>query len=213
MLSLPIGSQHFRDCAGVSRRHVLRVGATGLIGGLTLPRILELETKAATLTQAKAKSCIFLFLHGGPPHQDMWDPKPEAPEEYRGPFKAISTNVPGTFVTDQLPLCSKIADKFTIIRSHSHHINGHATGYHMVLTGRPPVFADGDIAFPSNGHFPSIGSIVSRELGNLGPLPSYVNLPHAADDRCTMVHATPRCRPVKKLRCCFSVLNVPRSMF
>src|SRR5690554_5359335 len=67
------------NCDGVSRRHALRLGSCGLIAGLTLPRIMELEAKAALAAAPRAKSCIFLFLEGGPPHQDMWDPKPQAP--------------------------------------------------------------------------------------------------------------------------------------
>ncbi|MEO1982707.1 MAG: DUF1501 domain-containing protein, partial [Fuerstiella sp.] len=85
---------------------------------MTLPRLLELQAKAASPNGARAKSCIFLFLEGGPPHQDMWDPKPEAPPEIRGPFQAIRTNVPEVFVSDQLPLCAQMADKYTILRSH-----------------------------------------------------------------------------------------------
>ena len=178
MLNLKLSKNAVSSCDGLSRRHALRVGATGLIGGLTLPRLLELQAKAAGPRKATAKSCIFLFLEGGPPHQDMWDPKPEAPYEIRGPFPPISTNVPGTIVTDQLPLCAKIADKYTIVRSHSHRDNGHSTGYHYVMTGRKPSFADGDNPVPNNEFYPSIGSVVSRELGQQGALPPYINLPH-----------------------------------
>ncbi|MDA0588276.1 MAG: DUF1501 domain-containing protein [Planctomycetota bacterium] len=178
MLKLKLDRNAVTNCDGLSRRHALRVGATGLIGGLTLPRLLELQAKAAGSRKATAKSCIFLFLEGGPPHQDMWDPKPEAPYEIRGPFPPISTNVPGTIVTDQLPLCAKIADKYTIVRSHSHRDNGHSTGYHYVMTGRKPSFADGDNPVPNNEFYPSIGSVVSRELGQQGALPPYINLPH-----------------------------------
>ncbi|MBT5019923.1 MAG: DUF1501 domain-containing protein, partial [Planctomicrobium sp.] len=163
MFEVSLGNNKSSTCEGVSRRHALRLGTSGLIGGLTLPRLLELQAKAASSETAKAKSCIFLFLEGGPPHQDMWDPKPKAPTEIRGPFGAIPTNVSGTFVTDQLPLCAKVADKYTIIRSHSHRDNGHTTGYHYVMTGRKPNFADGDNPVPNNDFFPSIGSVVSRE--------------------------------------------------
>lgn len=178
MLKLNLGSGTHRGCDRIARRHVLRLGASGLIGGMTLPRLLELQAKAGTPREAKAKSCIFLFLEGGPPHQDMWDPKPDAPEEIRGPFRAIRTNVPGTIVTDQLPLCANIADKYTILRSHSHQDNGHTTGYHYVMTGYKPNFADGDNPVPNNDFYPSIGSVVSRELGSRGTLPAYINLPH-----------------------------------
>ncbi len=178
MLRLELGKDVTRRCDGVSRRHALRLGATSLLGGLSLPRMLELQAKAASGREARAKSCIFLFLEGGPPHQDMWDPKPDAPEEIRGPFLPIATNVQGTFVTDQLPLCAQIADRYTILRSHSHRDNGHSTGYHYVMTGRRANFPDGDNPIPNNDYFPSLGSIVSRELGPRGKLPPYINLPH-----------------------------------
>jgi Protein of unknown function (DUF1501) len=177
MFQLSLGRPH-HNCNGISRRHLLRVGTCGLIGGMTLPRLLELQTLAASPVSPKAKSCIFLFLEGGPPHLDMWDPKPEAPTEIRGPFGTISTNVPGIFVTDQLPLCAQIADQYTILRSHSHSDNGHSTGYHYVMTGHRPSFADGDNPVPNNEYFPSIGSVVSRTLNQRGALPAYINLPH-----------------------------------
>ncbi len=178
MLKIELGGRRADRCDGVTRRHALRVGATGLFAGFTLPRLLQLEAQAASATRARAKSCIFLFLEGGPPHQDMWDPKPEAPVEIRGPFAPIPTNVPGTFVTDQLPLCAKIADKYTILRSHSHRDNGHSTGYHYVMTGRRANFADGDNPIPNNDYYPSLGSVVSRELGSRGTVPAYIALPH-----------------------------------
>ena len=178
MFHAKLGRPAGRTCDGMSRRHALRLGACGLVGGLTLPRILELQAKAAGSTAPKAKSCIFLFLEGGPPHQDMWDQKPEAPIEIRGPFLPIATNVPGTFITDQLPHCAQIADKYTILRSHSHAVNGHSTGYHYVMTGRKPNFADGDNPIPNNEFYPSVGSFVSSELGPRGALPPYINLPH-----------------------------------
>jgi len=178
MLKLMLGHQPRPACDGVSRRHALQLGACGLIAGLTLPRLLELQAKAASPKTAKAKSCIFIFLEGGPPHQDMWDPKPDAPAEIRGPFETIRTSVPGTFVTDQLPLSAKIADKYSILRSHSHRDNGHSTGYHYVMTGRKPNFGDGDNPVPNNDFYPSIGSVASRELGSRGSLPPYINLPH-----------------------------------
>ena len=178
MLNIPFGRRTRSYCDGISRRQVLRVGATGLFAGLTLPRLLEAEARAAGKTAAKAKSCIFLFLEGGPPHQDMWDPKPEAAAEIRGPFSPIATSVHGTFVMEHCKLSAKIAHKYTIVRSHSHADNGHTTGYHYVMTGRRASFADGENPVPNNDLFPSIGSIVSRELGNGGALPPYINMPH-----------------------------------
>src|SRR6202040_1762059 len=103
------------------------IGASGLIAGLSLPRLLQMQGQAAAETPAKAQACIFLFLEGGPSHIDMWDLKPDAPVEIRGPFKPIRTSVTGTLVSEHLPLCAKIAHKYTIVRSHSHNDNGHNT--------------------------------------------------------------------------------------
>ena len=165
-------------CDRISRRRALRLGAVGLIGGLTLPRLLELEAVAASGREAKAKSVIFLFLEGGPSTIDMWDLKPDAPAEIRGPYQPIATKVPGTFVGEHCPLSAAIADKFTILRSHSHNDNGHNTGYHYCMTGYKASFADGQAGgVPNNLLYPSLGSIVSRELGPRGNIPCYVNLP------------------------------------
>jgi hypothetical protein len=156
---------------------MLRVGSSGLISGLTLPRLLQLEAQAGTEETAPARACIFLFLEGGPSTIDMWDLKPEAPAEIRGPFKPVASSVPGTFVGEHCSLSAKIAEKFTILRSHSHNDNGHNTGYHYVMTGYRADFADGESRVPNNVLYPSIGSIVSRELGARGSIPPYVNMP------------------------------------
>jgi hypothetical protein len=149
-----------------------------LIAGLSLPRLLELQATAATANPAKAKACIFIFLEGGPSHIDMWDLKPDAPAEVRGPYKPIATSVTGTRICEHLPLCAKVAHKYTIVRSHSHNDNGHNTGYHYVMTGYRADFPDGNTRVPNNHLYPSIGSIVSRELGPRTTLPPYINMPH-----------------------------------
>lgn len=166
-------------CDGISRRQGLKIGASGLLGGLTLPRFLEMEARASTGSEATAKACIFLFLQGGPSTIDMWDMKPDAPAEIRGPYKTIRTNVPGTLVGEHCHRCSKVADKFTILRSHSHNDNGHVTGSHFVMTGYRANFPDGgNSKIPVNELYPSIGSIVSKELGSRGSVPPYINMPH-----------------------------------
>ena len=162
----------------ISRRRMLRIGGSGLLAGLSLPRLLEFEAVASTGQAAKAQACIFLFLEGGPSSIDMWDMKPQAPIEIRGPFKPIATSVPGTFVSEHLPLSAAIAHKYTILRSHSHADNGHNTGYHYLMTGYKADFADGEGRTPNNVLYPSAGSIIARELGRRGSLPPYVNLPH-----------------------------------
>jgi len=118
-------------------------------------------------------------LDGGPSTIDMWDMKPEAPSEIRGPYRPIATNVPGTFVGEHCGECAKVADKFTILRSHTHADNGHTTGNYYFWTGYKPDFADGtNSRVPNNVLFPSLGSIVARELGASGPLPPYINMPN-----------------------------------
>ena len=176
MLDYALGPPVPRMCNGLSRRHLLRLGSASLLGGVGLPHLLRAEGGANPA--AKAKACIFLFLEGGPPQQDMWDPKPESPLEIRGPFGTIPTSVPGTTFTEYCRECSKIAHKFTVVRSHSHTDNGHMTGYYYVMTGRRPPFADGEHPIPTNEHYPSLGSIVAREKGSNGKVPPYINLPH-----------------------------------
>lgn len=176
-MQIPFGSSHL-TCDGISRRNFLRIGGTGLLTGLSLPWLLEMQAKASTQRRAPAQACIFIFLEGGPSQLDMWDLKPDAPAEVRGPFNPIRTNVNGTMISEHLPLCAQIANKYTIVRSHSHNDNGHATGYHYCMTGYRADFPDGNTRMPNNHLFPSIGSIVSRELGPKTSLPPYINMPH-----------------------------------
>jgi hypothetical protein len=98
MLRLQVG-RGVRHCDGLTRRELLRAGAIGF-GGLTLPGLLRLEQATASpgaqVRTRQAKSVILLFLSGGPSHLDMWDLKPDAPEDIRGTFQPIATSVPGT---------------------------------------------------------------------------------------------------------------------
>jgi len=180
MFTIGIGGRSRRRCDGVARRHLLRLGAAGMAGIPGLPGWLRAGAEEPRGGPApRARNVIFIFLEGGPPQQDMWDPKPEAPLEVRGPFAPIRTSVPGTIFTEHCARSAAIAHKFTVVRSHTHTDNGHATGYHYVMTGRRAPFPDGEYPVPTNEHFPSLGSIVSRERPAAGPLPPYVNLPHA----------------------------------
>lgn len=178
MWNLSFGAD--RDyCDRITRRRALRMGGTGLLSGLSLPALLHLQADAATVTAPRAKACIFFMLEGGPSHIDMWDLKPAAPAEIRGPFQPISTSVPGTQISELLPKSAAVADKLLILRSHSHNDNGHQTGRHWVLTGYPPNFGDGQAkGVPFNELYPSIGSITARELGLGGPIPPYIQMPN-----------------------------------
>src|SRR5262245_40280899 len=112
MLSIP-GDQH-RFCDGVSRRNFLKIGGLAL-GGLSMPQILAAEALAGKRSNHKA--VIMIFLPGGPPHQDMWDLKMDAPAEIRGEFKPIPTNVPGIEICELFPRMAGMMDKFAVIRS------------------------------------------------------------------------------------------------
>src|SRR5262245_54345597 len=117
------------------RDAMIRLGQLG-VGGLTLPGLLQARSAAAEARKASAKSCIFLFLWGGPPQQDMWDLKPDAPQGIRSLFAPVNTNVPGIQVCDQMPLFARHADKVAFVRSLSHASNNHEPSCYHVLTGR-----------------------------------------------------------------------------
>jgi len=181
MLRVELAGKRKHFCEGISRRDALRIGAVGLGAGLSLPGLLQLEAQGA-VDRPKAKAVIFIFLQGGPSTIDMWDMKPEAPEEIRGPFQPIATNMPGISVGEHCTESAKVADKFAIVRSHTHEDNGHSTGYYYVMTGERPRFRDGQAnRTPNNPHFPSLGSKIARELGLQGTVPPYVNLPSPMD--------------------------------
>src|SRR5688572_4524662 len=96
-----------RLCNGWSRRDFLQVGAAGSLG-LALPGLLKAEeTPRSSRSFGRAKNCILLFLTGGPPQHDTWDPKPNAPAEVRGEFRPIETSVPGVLVSEMFPLLAK----------------------------------------------------------------------------------------------------------
>src|SRR5882724_6415659 len=101
-------------CDGVSRRDFLKIGGLGL-GGLSLSQLLQLECRAGIRRSNKA--VIMIYLVGGPPHQDMYDLKPDAPVEIAGPHKPIKTNVHGAEICELFPQQARIMDKLTVIRS------------------------------------------------------------------------------------------------
>src|SRR5207249_4163746 len=113
----------------------------GLLGtaGIALPDLLRLQAASAAPAASSDTSVILIFCHGGPSHLDTYDPKPDAPAEYRGPFRPIRTNVPGMEISELFPLQAKIADKLALIRSVSHANFGHQDGAQAFLTGRPIV--------------------------------------------------------------------------
>src|SRR5215208_4948813 len=113
MLSIRGGSGD-TICDGISRREFLKIGGLAM-GGLALPGILAAEAKAGIKSNHKA--IIMIFLPGGPPHQDMFDLKPDAPSEIRGEFKPIKTKVPGIEICEVFPKIAAMMDRFAILRS------------------------------------------------------------------------------------------------
>ncbi|MFD2256752.1 DUF1501 domain-containing protein [Luteolibacter algae] len=159
-----------------SRREFLYVGLLGSVG-MALPQFFGSRAEAAIKQfpqhAAVAESVIHIFLPGGMSHQESFDPKPFAPAEYRGPFGAIDTKIPGIQFGQFMKETAKIADKLTIIRSMSHGEAAHERGTHNMFTGYRPSPALS---------YPSFGSVVSHELGPRNDLPPYVCVPSVPNE-------------------------------
>jgi hypothetical protein len=149
------------DCDGVTRRDFLKVGGLAALG-LMLPDFLRV---AHASTNKRDVSVILLWMGGGPSHIDTFDPKPDAPQEIRGEFKAIPTKVSGIQISDKLPLLAQQMDKFSIMRSVTSPDNTHETATHYLLTGYP---------FNPAIPYPAYGSVLAREKGSINGLPPYV---------------------------------------
>jgi hypothetical protein len=165
-------------CDGIRRRDFLRLGTAGLFGmGLTLPGILQAQALASERGQTpRDVSLIFLFLHGGLSTIDTWDLKPDAPAEFRGDFRPISTNVTGIQIGQHMPRTARQMDKIALIRSFRHHNSDHGPADHYILTGYFPQAGFNPGLSPNNQR-PAHGSIIARKLGPRGGVPPYVCLP------------------------------------
>ena len=122
-----------RHAIGLTRRELLQVGYSGLLG-IGLPSLLARQARAEAKPR-RAKSVILIFLTGAPSHLDMFDLKPNAPVEIRGTFKPIATRAPGVQVCEHLPMLAARADKFAVVRSMTHNLPSHEHATHFVLTG------------------------------------------------------------------------------
>lgn len=153
----------------INRRQALvTAGALGTFG---LTDLLKANSKSP-LDGKSQNSVILLWMRGGPSQHETWDPKPDAPVEFRGAFGATSTSVPGISICDRLPNSAAIQRHWSIIRSLYHDNAGHSAGDQIVFTGYPPGPS------PDVNVHPSCGSVVSEQLGHLSPeLPSYVMVP------------------------------------
>jgi hypothetical protein len=163
----------FRCCDGASRRSFLRAGFLGL-AGMGLDDLLRARAVAGPRSAGDDLSVILVWLDGGPPQHETYDPKPEAPAEVRGPLKAIATAVPGVQVSELLPGHARLMRKMSIIRSLHHNNGDHFAAAHWMLTGY--LGANSLNQLPMH---PSVGSVIARLQGPRRPgMPAYVGLPN-----------------------------------
>lgn len=160
-------------CDGLSRRDLIRVGAAGTLGfSLGLPQLLAAEAAG----KPRDVSLIILFLKGGLSTIDTLDLKPNAPQEFRGEFAPIPTNVPGVEVCEHLSGLAQVADRFSLLRNFTHGNSSHGHADHYMLTGYHPTPAFNPSLKPNNER-PSYGSVIARMKGPRGSVPPYVCLP------------------------------------
>ncbi len=172
----------------MSRRELLRVGGSGLLG-LSLGAMFQLQARAAQPGQdsggpgwGKAKNVIMLFLQGGPSHLDLWDPKENVPDNVRSVFAPIATKIPGVKFTEVLPKLAQVNDKFTMIRSMSYTPNGlfnHTAAIYQMMTGytTDKVSPSGQLEPPDPRDFPNFGSEIVRIKPLSIPMLPFVMLP------------------------------------
>jgi hypothetical protein len=189
MLVIP-GEQGKATCDGMTRRELLRVGGSALLG-LSLADILQQQGKASTQPAAevnhgpgwgRAQSVILLYLQGGPSHLDLWDPKDNVPDRVRSTFNAINTCIPGVRVTELLPRLSQVLDKTTLIRTMSYSPNGlfnHTAAIYQMLTGyqADAVSASGQLEPPTPRDFPNFGCNISKLKPPSVPMLPFVMMP------------------------------------
>ena len=190
MLTIP--NRHLaRFCDGSARREFMKIGSLGLFG-LSLQNVLRLQEKAKASTgngrydgstgYGSAKSVIVLFLQGGPSHIDIWDPKPDAPSNVRGEFKAIKSKIPGIQLSETMPMLADAVDKCTLIRSMSYTPAGlfnHTAAIYQMLTGYEPteVSPSGQLEPPSPNDYPTAGSWITKFRPPSEPVLPFVELP------------------------------------
>ncbi len=183
----PRGRDLCDDRLGLTRRDLIRVGGSGMLG-LSLASLMELEAKAKEKPASgrpgwgKAKSIILVYLQGGPSHLDLWDPKENVPENVKSPFAPISTKTAGVKFTENLPKLAQQTDKMTLIRSMSYTPNGlfnHTAAIYQMMTGytTDKVSPSGQLEPPSPKDFPNFGSNIIRLKPTSEPMLPFVMLP------------------------------------
>jgi hypothetical protein len=160
------------------RREWLRLGGLGALG-LSLPALLRAEASAPAARTGR--SCVLFLLQGGPSQLDLWDMKPGAPEEVRGPFRPAATAVPGLHIVEHLPRLAQQARLFSIVRSMTHQKVFHTTAGILTLTGHPP-FQDQSNVPLSENDFPHLGAVLAFKRPGRAHVPTAVSLPNAVGE-------------------------------
>lgn len=171
-------------CDGMSRREWLRAGGLGAFG-LSLAQLQQAQAyPAAALSSdssssfGKAKRCIVLFLLGGPPQHETWDPKPEAPSEIRGDFGSIATATPGLHVGELMPLTARLTERIAVLRAMATDDNAHSASGYWMLTGRPHAPKGLENSLPgAPNNWPSMAAVVRHLKGDQTSLPGAIRLP------------------------------------
>ena len=167
-----LGETTIRNCAGTTRRELLQVGASGFLG-LSLPGWFRGRAMGAVDPSRSDVSCILLFLWGGPSQADMFDLKPDAPEQIRGSFKSIPTQVPGIRICEHLPLLAKHNKLYTIVRSATHRDTEHPRAAHYMMTGNTVIRGQ---------EWPNMGATICKfATGRRNPIGSVVLGPRLID--------------------------------
>jgi Protein of unknown function (DUF1501) len=170
MLLLGRGLQ--RTCQGMTRREFVQIGASSLLG-LSLADLLRLRSTAGYQT-GRARSVIFLWLWGGPSQLDTWDPKPNAPLDFRGPFAAINTRTTGVRFGELFPQIANITDKIAVIRSLHTASNDHGVAGTIGLTGSMSGSVNLGGQAAAGTARPTLGSVVARAKGFRGSMPPFM---------------------------------------
>ncbi len=157
------------------RRDLLKVGSLGAVG-LGLPEFLARRASASEAAFGKAKSCLLMFLEGGPAQHDLWDMKPDAAAEVRGEFDPIASSAPGIDVCEHMPLLARQMHHVALVRSVHHTIVDHNAGAYYAMTGRNPVVNGRLIVRDEPDNFPPFGSVLAK-LRPTSHLPDFVHIP------------------------------------
>ena len=165
-----------------TRRDFLRSGVG--LAGLTLPTFFKAQANSAATLPRKAKSCIIIYTWGGMSHYESFDPKPEAPKDIRGEFKAINTVTPGIQFCEHIPQIARHSEKLAVVRSVHHKQGGHQQGMYVTLTGHAP---QGGIKAKGRENWPSLTSMLSYFHNPAAGTPAAIRMPYSMYDNGTQM--------------------------